>query len=145
MKFIAKLLLGVGVIFGAFFLISELDPKKPSEGIIEIEDMNEERDVEIVIVVNDEVVVDIDSSEDAEEVVEEVVEEFIPLTIGKSLKKFAKRNNTEVVKLNDLVRKYIMDLSGLDIRKGVKIDGDLYFRSGGKNYVIHKGELFIIN
>ena len=144
MKFVLKLLLGVGVIFGAFFLISELS--SPAEGKVEV--VQEEEVVDVKIVINDEVVVDT-TVEEVEEVVEETVEEvkesFIPLTVGKSLNKFAKKHKTKVVKLSKQEAKYVMMITKKEVKKGVKINGDLYFKISGKNYVIHKGQLSIIN
>ena len=148
MKFVLKLLLGVGVIFGAFFLISELS--SPAEGKVEVVQEEEAVDVDVKIVINDEVVVDtkaeeVEEVEEAEEAVEEVKESFIPLTVGKSLNKFAKKHKTKVVKLSKQEAKYVMMLTKKEVKKGVKVNGDLYFRISGKNYVIHKGQLSIIN
>ena len=146
MKFVLKLLLGVGVIFGAFFLISELS--SPAEGKVEIVQEEEAVDVDVKIVINDEVVVDT-KIEEVEEVVEEAVEEvkesFMPLTVGKSLNKFAKKHKTKIVKLSKQEAKYVMSLTKKEVKKGVKVNGDIYFKIGGKNYVIHKGQLSIIN
>ena len=141
MKFVLKLLLGVGVIFGAFFLISELS--SPAEGKVEVvqEEVKEDKDVVIKVTVDDEVVVDIDTSE-SEEVVEEVVEEvFMPLSFKKSLNRFAKDNGAKVVKLTKLEKNYVKTVSGKEVSKGVKIDGALYFKSGSQAYVIYKGVL----
>ena len=144
MKFVLKLLLGVGVIFGAFFLISELS--SPAEGKVEV--VQEEEVVDVKIVINDEVIVDT-TVEEVEEVVEEAVEEvkesFMPLTVGKSLNKFAKKHKTKVVKLSKQEAKYVMMITKKEVKKGVKVNGDLYFKISGKNYVIHKGQLSIIN
>ena len=141
MKFVLKLLLGVGVIFGAFFLISELS--SPAEGKVEV--VQEEEVVDVKIVINDEVVVDT-KIEEVEEVEEEkmpepVVEAFKPLSFKKSLNRFAKDNGVKVMKLNKLMKDYVMKISGKEVSKGVKINGDLYFKSGSQAYVIHKGEL----
>ena len=143
MKFLLKLLLGVGAVFAAFFLITELS--KPAEGKVVVDTQEVEVIADIEVEPMDEPMEEVEV-EEVKEVVEEVVEEtFEPLTVGKSLNKFAKKNKAKVVKLSKQEAKYVMMITKKEVKKGVKINGDLYFKISGKNYVIHKGQLSIIN
>ena len=58
-----------------------------------------------------------------------------------SLKKFAAANGVKVMELKPQVQKYLKTTFGIEVTKGVKIDGDLYIKVGSKRYVVHTGKL----
>ena len=142
MKRVTIILLLIAGFFGVKAIVNTLT-NEPATGVVVVVD-GEEVDMPTPTETTT-VVVEVEPTETATETVviepmEPVV--FEPLSFSKgSLKKFAAANGAKVIKLKPQVVKYIKTSFGLDVDKGVKINGDLYIKVGGSRYVIHMGEL----
>ncbi len=140
MKLVRLLLvLGALAVVGVFGYEFQKELQKPAEGEVMITADDEVIVVEEVVVM-EEVVVE---EEVMEEEVVEVEEVFMPLAFnGKKLSSFAAANGGVVVKIEGAFALVVKNL-GIDNykSKGVKVNGDLYFKAGKDLYVIHGGKL----